>query len=81
MGKWIHVFFTSVLGGGEWSASRPAALPPGKEPSLPIGEEAGLGPELVWASGEKIYPYRVSNSDPPAIQLYRLRHPGSLVDV
>jgi hypothetical protein len=30
---------TSALDGGEWSASRPAALPPGKEPLVPIGYE------------------------------------------
>jgi hypothetical protein len=35
--------------GGEWSASRPGrALPPGKGPPVPIGEEAGWAPELVW---------------------------------
>jgi hypothetical protein len=26
----------------------PAALPPGKEPSVPIGWEAGRTPEPVW---------------------------------
>jgi hypothetical protein len=39
----------AALDGGEWSASRPGrALPPGKEPSLPIAQEAGWGPEPVW---------------------------------
>jgi hypothetical protein len=33
----IHIFLTSALAGGEWSASRPGALPPGKEPPVPIG--------------------------------------------
>jgi hypothetical protein len=33
----IHIFLTSALIGGEWSASRPAALPPGKEPPELIG--------------------------------------------
>jgi hypothetical protein len=37
---------------GEWSASRPGrALPPGKEPPVPIGQEAGWAPEPVWAQG------------------------------
>jgi hypothetical protein len=31
----IHAFLTSALDGYEWSASRPAALPPGKDPSSP----------------------------------------------
>jgi hypothetical protein len=35
--------------GGEWSASRPGhALPPGKEPPVPSGQEAGWAPEPVW---------------------------------
>jgi hypothetical protein len=29
---YIHIFLTSALAGGEWSASRP-----GKEPLVPIG--------------------------------------------
>jgi hypothetical protein len=34
----LPLFFTSALDGGEWSASRPGhALPPGKEPLVPIG--------------------------------------------
>jgi hypothetical protein len=32
-----YCFLTSALEGGEWSASRPGrALPPGKEPPVPI---------------------------------------------
>jgi hypothetical protein len=35
--------------GGEWSASRPGRpLTLGKEPPVPIGQEAGWGPEPVW---------------------------------
>jgi hypothetical protein len=44
-----YSFPTSALDGGEWSASRPGrALPPGKEPPVPIVQEAGWAPELVW---------------------------------
>jgi hypothetical protein len=44
-----HTFLTSALEGGEWSASRPGrALPPGKEPPVPIVQEAGLAPGPVW---------------------------------
>jgi hypothetical protein len=44
-----YLFLTSALDGGEWSASRPGrALPPGKEPPVPIGQEAGWAPEPVW---------------------------------
>jgi hypothetical protein len=45
-------FFTSVLDRGDWSASRPSrALPPGKGPQVPIGQEAGWAPEPVWTQG------------------------------
>jgi hypothetical protein len=44
-----YSFTTSALDGGEWSASRPGrALPLGKGPPVPIGEEAGWAPEPVW---------------------------------
>jgi hypothetical protein len=33
----LHAFLTSALDGGEWSASRPAALTPEKEYVVPIG--------------------------------------------
>jgi hypothetical protein len=43
-----YSFLTSVLDGGEWSASRPGrALPPEKGPPVPIGQEAGWASELV----------------------------------
>jgi hypothetical protein len=42
-------FLTPALEGGEWSASHPGrALPPGKEPPVPIVQEAGWAPEPVW---------------------------------
>jgi hypothetical protein len=44
-----YCFLTSAQEGGEWSASRPGrALPPGKEPPVPIVQEAGWDPEPVW---------------------------------
>jgi hypothetical protein len=44
-----YSFLTSALEGGEWSASRPVrALPLGKEPPVPIVQEAGWAPEPVW---------------------------------
>jgi hypothetical protein len=44
----IHIFFTSALVGGEWSASRPGTFTPGKEPPGPIGKEVGWIAEPVW---------------------------------
>jgi hypothetical protein len=43
-----YSFTTSALDGGEWSASRPAALSPGKGTPVPIVQEAGWAPEPVW---------------------------------
>jgi hypothetical protein len=44
-----YSFLTSALEGGERSASRPGrALPPGKEPPVPIVQEAVWAPEPVW---------------------------------
>jgi hypothetical protein len=38
----FYSFLTSALDWGEWLASRPGlALPPGKGPPVPIGQEAG----------------------------------------
>jgi hypothetical protein len=33
----IHIFLTSVLAGGSGQLHAPVALPPRKEPSVPIG--------------------------------------------
>jgi hypothetical protein len=65
-----HIFLTSAPAGGEWSASRPGRLTPGKEPSVPIRYEAGWVPEPVsttWRR-ENSWPYRDSNSDPSVFQ-------------
>jgi hypothetical protein len=44
-----YSYLTSALDGGEWSVSRSGrALPPGKEPPVPIEQEAGWAPEPVW---------------------------------
>jgi hypothetical protein len=47
-----------------------AALPPGKEPPVRVGYEAGWASEPVWTlwRRENSYFYRDSNSDPSAVQ-------------
>jgi hypothetical protein len=55
-----YSFITSALDGGEWSVSCPGrALPPGKGPPVPIGQEADWAPELVWSQrlGEKSFAF------------------------
>jgi hypothetical protein len=50
--RYSSSFTTSVLDGGEWSASRPGrALPPGKGPPAHIGQVVGWAPEPVWTQG------------------------------
>jgi hypothetical protein len=62
----IHIFLTSALAGGEWSASRPGRFTPGKEPPVLIRKEVGWTPEPVWTTWrrENTWPYRDSNSEP-----------------
>jgi hypothetical protein len=63
---------------GKWSASRLGhTLPSGKEPMVPIGQEAGWAAELVWmqrleekSSASNPYPVRSQS-------LYWLSYPGS----
>jgi hypothetical protein len=43
----IHIFLTSALVGGEWSASRPGRFTPGKEAPVTTGQEDGWTPEPV----------------------------------
>jgi hypothetical protein len=47
-----YPYLTSALDGGEWLASCPGyTLSPGKGPPVPIVQEAGWAPELVWMQG------------------------------
>jgi hypothetical protein len=46
----IHIFLTSVLAGGEWSASRPDRFTPGeKSPRYPLDKRLG-GPQNRYGS-------------------------------
>ena len=66
---------TAALEGGEWSAARPGrTLPPGKD-TVPISQEAGWAPGLVWTGG-KSRPNRNSVLDRPARSqvLYQLSY-------
>jgi hypothetical protein len=44
-----YSLLTSALDRGEWSESLPSrTIPPGKGPPVPIVQEAGWAPQLVW---------------------------------
>jgi hypothetical protein len=66
----IHNSLTSALDGGEWSVSGPYALPPEKEPPVPIGQEVGWTPEPVWTTwrSNNSWPYRDSNTNLSVVQ-------------
>jgi hypothetical protein len=51
----LHAFLTSALDGGEWSASRPAALPPppGKSPWYPLDRRLGRSQSSSGRGGEE----------------------------
>jgi hypothetical protein len=44
----LHSSLTWELYGGEWSGSHPSHFSPGEKIPLPIEQEAGSVPELVW---------------------------------
>jgi hypothetical protein len=70
-----YSFTTWALNGGEWSRSG-HALPPGKGPPVPIGQEAGWAPEPVWTQRIKensLAPAGDRTSDRPIVQLV-VRH-------
>jgi hypothetical protein len=45
---WIYVFLTWYELEVSGQLNAPTALPPGEEPPVPIGKEAGWAPEPVW---------------------------------
>jgi hypothetical protein len=65
-----YSYLTSVLDVGEWSVSRPGrALPPGKEPPVPIEQEAEWAPEPVWTQRLEENPLHLSGIEPRSSSL------------
>jgi hypothetical protein len=86
MDVWIHVFLTSALVGGEWSASRPGRFTPGKEPPVPIWIGDWVGPSTGLDDVEKRkfltllgLELRPLGRPVSSQSLYRLRYPSSLI--
>jgi hypothetical protein len=65
-----HIFLTSALVGGEWSASRSGRFTPGERvPGTPqIGGLVGPRTDLDNVERRKSCPYQDSNSDLSAVQ-------------
>jgi hypothetical protein len=63
---WIHIFLTSALVGGEWSASRPGRFTPGERALGTHWIGGCVGPRAGLDNMEKakFFTYRDSNSDP-----------------
>jgi hypothetical protein len=86
---YIHIFFTSALVGGEWSASSPCRFTSGKmTPTRThwiggwVGPRAGLDDlekrKFLTLQGLELRPFgRPDRSQ----SVYRLRHPGSLREI
>jgi len=54
---WVHAFLTSVLDGGEWSASNPSHFTPkGKNPWYPLDRLSGPQNQPRHNGKEKKFP-------------------------
>jgi hypothetical protein len=53
----------SSLDWGGRSTSRPGSFTPGKETPVPISQEAGLSPGLVWTDEEYLFPAGIRSLD------------------
>jgi len=60
-----------------WSTPRPGRFTPGNDP-LPIVQEAGWAPGLVWMGAENLAGTGIRFTDRPSRSesLYRLNYPG-----
>jgi hypothetical protein len=68
---YIHIFLTSALVGGEWSASRPCRfIHRGKSPRYPLDRRLGGPQSRSRRGGEEniLVPPGDSNSDPSVVQ-------------
>jgi hypothetical protein len=84
----IRIFFTSTLGGGEWSASRPGRFTPGETPSGTHWIGGWMDPRAGLEDVEKrkflILPgveLRPLGRPARSQSLYRLRYLGSYLSI
>jgi hypothetical protein len=67
---YIHIFLTSALVGGEWSASHPGHFTPGERAPVTLCIGGWVGPRAGLDDMEKrkFFPYWDSNSDSLVVQ-------------
>jgi hypothetical protein len=73
---YIHIFLTSTLAGGEWSASRPGRFTPGESSTDAnwIGGWVNPRAGLHYVEKKNSWSYRDSNSDSSVVQLVASRY-------
>jgi hypothetical protein len=73
-------FLTSVLGVGEWSASRPGRFTPGEEPQYPLDRRLGGPQSRSGRCGEEknLLPLPGIETRLSSLSLYRPSYPGLL---
>jgi hypothetical protein len=65
----VHIFLTSALAGGKWSASRPGRFTPGERAPGTNWIGGWVGPRAGLDNTEKILdPTGTQNSDPSVVQ-------------
>jgi hypothetical protein len=76
---YLYSFSTLALGGGGWSAPRPADLPPGKT-RYPLYRRLGVAPGPVWTCTKNLAPTGIISPDRPvrSQSLYRLSYPAHM---
>jgi len=60
------LYLTSVLDGDEWSMPRPGCFTARTDP-VPIIQEAGWAPGMVWTGAKNLARTRIQSLDHPAI--------------
>jgi hypothetical protein len=67
---YIHIFLTSALAGGQWSASRRCRFTPGESGPCTHWVEGWVNPSAgmdIWRR-ENSWPYQDSDSDPSVVE-------------
>jgi hypothetical protein len=75
----VSLFLILTLSGGKWSASRPGRFTAGERPPVPIGQQTGWFPELVWRLWRKEKSLALAGNRTPAVQPVTRRYIDSVI--